>query len=346
MTEKTIKEALNAGFNSTMAPISQIRAAYGNWSDMGGRKYSTVAAVADRKHQQNFLQELDYKMKDRKLYVQYSADGKNPILEPFYCEETGTKVLPNQNGYVPLTNKAIVDEEDRLEELKLEKLSKMIKRAQKSDKRACETMDIDEDLYNFMLRPVGVRLVAPPSLPSCRVPPPRTWRLLRRSSPATTHSRGVPLTLCKHNWHSFGDYYRPLRVHRLLRRHGVIVFLFEGPCGITHLLLRSFMRRLLRRLLRKCRSDAVDILTIARERRTQGTESFRLSVWSPKPGKTSSTLTYVNPPRTRAAFGYPALTVSGDLILLGRHARLLWNVTDDARAWAASCGRVSPAEWR
>jgi hypothetical protein len=155
MTEKTIQEVLNAGFNSNMAPISQIRAAYGDWSDMGGRKYSTVAAVADRKHQQNFLQELDYKMKDRKLYVQYSADGKNPILEPFYCEETGTKVLPNQNGYVPLTNKAIVDEEDRLEELKLEKLSKMIKRAQKSDKRACETMDIDEDLYNFMLRPVG-----------------------------------------------------------------------------------------------------------------------------------------------------------------------------------------------
>jgi hypothetical protein len=155
MTEKNIKEVLSKGFDSTsMAPISQLRAAYGNWSDMGGRKYTTVAAVADRKHQQNFLEELDNKMKDRQLYVQYSADGKTPIVEPFYCEETGTKVMPNQNGYVKLTNKAAVDEEDRLEDLKLEKLSKMIKRAQKSDLRACETMDITEQMYKYMLRPI------------------------------------------------------------------------------------------------------------------------------------------------------------------------------------------------
>jgi hypothetical protein len=115
----------------------------------------------------------------------------------------------------------------------------------------------------------------PPSLHSCRVPPPRTWRLLRRSSPATTHSRGVLLALCKHDWHSFGDCYRPRRVHRFLRRHGVIVFLFEGLCGITHRLLRSFMpaasAEVTSRMSLRCRR----LLTIARERRMQGTTSLR-----------------------------------------------------------------------
>jgi hypothetical protein len=86
-----------------------------------------------------------------------------------------------------------------------------------------------------------VRVVAPPSLHSCRVPPLRTWRLLRRSSPATTHSRGVLLVLCKHDWHGFGDCYRPLRVHRLLlRRLGVIVFLL---CAFVAFIIVSSCRR-------------------------------------------------------------------------------------------------------
>jgi hypothetical protein len=83
--------------------------------------------------------------------------------------------------------------------------------------------------------------------------------------PQPHHPRGVPLPLCKHDWHSFGDRYRPLLVHRLLRRRGVIVFLFEGPCGITHLRLhlRLFhVGGLSGGYFGNVASDAVGLLTI------------------------------------------------------------------------------------
>jgi hypothetical protein len=101
----------------------------------------------------------------------------------------------------------------------------------------------------------------PPSLHSCRVPPPRTWRLLRRLSPATTPFAWRPSRAVQE---------RLAQLRRLLPTSSsssstsstsscVIVFLL---CAFVAFIIFFFFvhscRRPSRGLLRKCRSDAVD----------------------------------------------------------------------------------------
>jgi hypothetical protein len=97
-----------------------------------------------------------------------------------------------------------------------------------------------------------------------------------------------PSLLCKHDWH--GLWRLPTSSSS---SSSSTSWCDRVPfvCAFVAFIIVSSCRRPLQRLLRECRSDAVDFLTIAREQTHAGGERFALLCGLPKPGKTFVNLT-------------------------------------------------------
>lgn len=127
----------------------------GSAKDIGNRKLNTDASFHDRGAIDAYLDEVVNAIGEKWVYKIYKGEDGKASTHPYYDNEVGDIVYPDENGSVRFLNKNYIAKVQAIEEYIENKVDYIMERAVKSKNLCMDMLDLNVTDYNNFLRPVS-----------------------------------------------------------------------------------------------------------------------------------------------------------------------------------------------
>jgi len=119
-----------------------------SYKTMGGRKFTdALSAVADRKHVQSYIAEIENSLGEKWLYeTRHDMEG-HPIIEPYFHPLTGDMVFPDAKGKVRILNGAYLEKQKEIESYIEDKVDRMMSLCVISDEMCMDVLNLTKEEY-------------------------------------------------------------------------------------------------------------------------------------------------------------------------------------------------------